>query len=75
MIGTVGGDDAVNPSHYTRLSPEPITAIEGWGLGYSLGCVVKYIARAGKKTPDRLTDLRKARWYLDREIQALQKQP
>lgn len=60
--------DPVNPNHYRLLKPEPIDAIEGWRLGYHLGCCVKYIARAGRKTPDVLTDLKKARWYLDREI-------
>jgi hypothetical protein len=44
------------------------TAIDSWGLGFCLGNVVKYIARAGKKG-DRLTDLLKARQYLEHEIQ------
>ena len=60
--------DPVNPQHYKGLNPEPINAIEGWHLDYHLGCCVKYIARAGRKSPDVLTDLKKARWYLDREI-------
>ena len=42
--------------------------IEAWGLGFCLGNTVKYIARAGKKG-SRLTDLRKAVWYLNREIE------
>jgi hypothetical protein len=64
--------DPINaPSHYTFAGEmyEPISVIEAWELGYNLGCSVKYIARAGRKTKDRLTDLKKARWYLDREIQ------
>ena len=60
--------DPINPQHYKGLTPEPINAIEGWHLSYHLGNAVKYIARAGHKTPDVLTDLKKARWYLDREI-------
>ena len=47
---------------------EAIKVIESWGLGFCLGNTLKYIARAGHKG-DRLEDLRKARWYLDREIQ------
>jgi len=60
--------DPVNPSHYRDLKPEPIDVIEGWNLGFHLGNAVKYIARAGRKTPDGLGDLRKAAWYLQREI-------
>ena len=41
------------------------------GLGFNLGNVVKYIARAGYKTADSLQDLRKAAWYLDREIKRI----
>jgi hypothetical protein len=61
-------DNPVNPHHYADLRPEPIDAIEGWFLNFHLGTVVKYVARADKKTPDGLVDLEKARWYLDREI-------
>ena len=62
--------DPVNrPSHYTAGGVEVIDAIEAWGLGFALGNAVKYIARAGKKDPSKtIEDLRKARWYLDREI-------
>lgn len=60
-------DDATNPAHYRERSPEPIDVIEGWGLGFHLGNAIKYVARAGRKG-DRLEDLRKGRWYLDREI-------
>jgi len=60
--------DPINhPPHYTHGDIEPIDAIEAWGLGFCLGNVVKYIARAGHKG-DRLEDLKKARWYLEREI-------
>ena len=62
--------DPVNrPSHYTAGGIEVIDAIEAWGLGFALGNAVKYIARAGKKDPSKtVEDLRKARWYLDREV-------
>ena len=65
--------DAINnPQHYGGdANPyEAIKVIEAWALGFHLGNVVKYIARAGKKDPAReLEDLKKARWYLDREIE------
>jgi hypothetical protein len=58
-----------HPAHYTAGGVETIDAIEAWGLGFCLGNAVKYISRAGKKDPSKtLEDLRKARWYLDREI-------
>ena len=61
--------EAVNhPDYYKRGGVEAIDAIEAWGLGFNLGNVVKYVARAGHKTADGLRDLRKAAWYLDREI-------
>jgi hypothetical protein len=59
--------DPIRPAHYLSSGLEPITAIEAWGLGFNLGNSVKYIARAGKKG-DALEDLKKAAWYLQREI-------
>lgn len=67
-------DDKVNsPDHYTSGGIETIDFIEAKGLGYHLGNVVKYISRAGKKHSRVLEDLRKARWYLDREISRLER--
>ena len=58
------------PGHYNTVDPtyEPIKVIEAWGLDFSLGNVLKYIARAGRKG-DTLEDLNKALWYLHRAIQ------
>lgn len=58
-----------HPAHYGGADNpyEAIKVIEAWNLGFRLGNSVKYISRAGKKG-DVLTDLKKARWYLDREI-------
>lgn len=50
---------------------EPIAVIEEFGLCHHLACVVKYIARAGRKT-SALNDLLKANWYLDCEIKRCQ---
>lgn len=61
-------EDGINhPSHYTRGKIEVIDFIEDQQLPYHLGNVIKYIARAGYKG-DKLEDLKKARWYLDRYI-------
>ena len=60
--------DAVNnPAHYTVGGIETIDFIEAKKLGYNLGNVVKYITRADHKD-NKLEDLRKAQWYLEREV-------
>lgn len=63
------------PAHYGgEDNPyEVIKVIEAWKLdgSFCLGNAVKYIARAGKKPDVRaVEDLKKARWYLDRQISA-----
>ena len=65
-----------HPDHYGGvLNPyEAIKVIEAWALGFHLGNVIKYISRAGKKQPDLLTDLKKAKWYLDRAINNIENQ-
>lgn len=65
--------DPINsPAHYAEgRSYEPIDVIEDWELGYHLGNALKYISRAGRKQ-NQLEDLKKARWYLDREISSLE---
>ena len=66
-------NDPINPNHYKQHGIETIDIIEAWELNYRLGNVVKYISRAGLKGSTTVTnmyleDLKKARWYLDREI-------
>lgn len=67
MYGNIEHDAVNHPSHYTRGNIEVIDFIEDQQLPYHLGNVIKYIARAGYKG-DKLEDLKKARWYLDRYI-------
>jgi folate-dependent phosphoribosylglycinamide formyltransferase PurN len=63
-------DDLVNhPPHYKAGGVETIDFIEAKDLNYRLGNVVKYVTRAEKKG-NPIEDLKKARWYLDREINA-----
>lgn len=58
-----------SPTHYARLEPQPITVIEAWELNFHRGQVVKYVSRAGHKGGEsELDDLKKAAWYLQREI-------
>jgi hypothetical protein len=65
-----------HPPHYGgEGNPyEAIKVIEAWKLDFSLGNVIKYISRAGKKNPSLIEDLKKARWYLDRFISNLEKE-
>lgn len=67
-------DDNVNhPSHYASGKIEVIDFIEDKGLGFHLGNAIKYISRAGKKDPDKtIEDLRKAIWYINRQISLLE---
>ena len=69
-------DDPVNhPAHYTK-HPSGVECIEiaKW-YDFCIGNCIKYIWRAGLKSESGMTDnakkledLKKARWYLDKEI-------
>jgi hypothetical protein len=68
--------DKVEPAHYCDMKPEPLEVIEDWSLGFCLGNVVKYVARAGKKPGESaLDDLKKAAQYLARHIARLEQKP
>jgi hypothetical protein len=61
--------DEINPSHYRGFSngAQVIDIVER--LNFNRGNAIKYIARAGRKEgAETRTDLEKARWYLQREI-------
>lgn len=61
-------NDAVNhPKHYTS-HPSGVECIDiAEHYGFCIGNAIKYLWRAGLKT-DAVEDLKKARWYLEREI-------
>lgn len=65
------GDKVDHPAHYNQHPSgiECIDVVEH--MNFNLGNAVKYIWRAGLKSPDALTDLEKARWYIEREMQRL----
>lgn len=65
-----GKDNVNHPAHYKVGGIETIDFIEAKSLGYNLGNVVKYITRADHKG-SLIEDLKKARWYLNREISKL----
>lgn len=74
-------NDVVNhPTHYTDGGIEAIDYIEAKKLGFNLGNVIKYVSRCGHKKSKgisqdakALQDLKKAAWYLDREIKLREK--
>ena len=64
---TCKGKERVNhPSHYNK-GIETIDYIESWNMDFNIGNVIKYVTRAGHKD-NKLEDLEKAKWYLEREI-------
>jgi hypothetical protein len=64
----LNSDSIINhPSHYTQGEYEVIDVIEDWNLGFHLSNALKYIARANYKG-EREQDLRKAIWYIEREL-------
>ena len=65
-------DNVNHPPHYKAGGIETIDFIEAKSLNYNLGNVVKYITRADHKG-NKLEDLQKAQWYLNREIKNLSK--
>jgi hypothetical protein len=64
--------DAVNhPKHYTShpSGVECIAITEH--MNFCVGNAIKYLWRAGLKSDSPVEDLRKARWYIEREIARL----
>jgi hypothetical protein len=72
-IASVQGGDPINPTHYKShpSGVECVTIAEHFN--FCLGNALKYLWRAGLKD-DAIVDLKKARWYLDREIARLELQ-
>jgi hypothetical protein len=67
----VKADPVNHPEHYKVGGIETIDFIEAKGLGYNLGNVIKYISRADHKD-EKLENLKKAQWYLNREVGKLE---
>lgn len=62
--------DAINPDHYKQYAGFEVIEITEQ-LNFCRGNVVKYVLRAGHKD-DALQDLRKAEWYIKREIERIE---
>ena len=65
-----------NSEYYGKENPfESIKIIDYYNLDFSLGNVIKYVLRAGKKPgEDALKDLKKAYDYLGHKIELLSKE-
>lgn len=63
-------DPICHPDHYTWIDGIECLDVAKW-FPYCSGCAIKYIWRAGRKgtEDDALNDLRKAIFYLNREIE------
>ena len=59
-----------HPIHY-NMGIEAIDYIESHSMNFNIGNVIKYITRAKHKGTE-LQDLKKALWYLQREIANLE---
>ena len=63
-------DPLNHPKHYTE-HPSGVECIEiTEHMNFCVGNAIKYLWRAGLKG-EQIEDLRKARWYIDREIARL----
>lgn len=70
ILGRVGvlPDPVEHPAHYTN-HPSGVECIQiTEHMGFCLGNAIKYIWRADEKG-DAIEDLRKAKWYIEREIE------
>lgn len=64
---TADSDPVNNPPHYTS-HPSGVECIQiTEHMGFNLGNAIKYIWRADRKGQAEI-DLKKARWYIDREL-------
>ena len=71
-VASAFGQNINHPKHYGGdTTYEHIKVVEAWGLSYALGSATKYICRVGKKG-DALENLKKARFWIEREITRLE---
>ena len=59
---------AKGPTYYQRGSCDVWDFIREQGLNFHLGNAIKYIARAGYKTKNKIEDIEKAIHYLENEL-------
>ena len=65
-------DEVNHPAHYTAYEGFEVIQLTEQ-MNFNRGNAVKYIARAGLKSYDtEILDLKKARWYIQREIDRME---
>lgn len=62
-----------SPEYYNFSNIQPLDAAIAWGFDYLRGSALKYMVRAGKKTPDPREDINKAIFYLNRYVEEYDK--
>lgn len=63
--------DPINPDHY-RCHPSGVECIQiTEHMNFNLGNAIKYVWRAGLKGESKSEDLKKALWYIERELKRL----
>ena len=65
--------DNINPDHYKKHKSGVHCVDIAEHFDFNLGNTIKYIWRAGIKSNNKIEDLKKAEWYLQREIKRLEK--
>lgn len=75
MIGDDRSETVNHPAHYNGhpSGVECVDIVEHYG--FNVGNAIKYLWRAGLKSKDPIEDLKKAAWYVNREIERLCKPP
>ncbi|WP_201353832.1 DUF3310 domain-containing protein [Hydrogenimonas urashimensis] len=73
-IGNKDQDNPIEPKHYTEMAISPLEYIEanekeGWS--WAIMNVIKYVSRHKRK--NGIEDLKKAAWYLQHEIERLER--
>lgn len=66
-------DNVNRPKHY-NIHPSGVQCIEiTQHMNFCLGNAIKYLWRAGDKHESPVEDLKKAVWYINKEIERLEK--
>ena len=73
LVQKLDDNTTSTPTHY-QGTIQPIDLINAQDLNFNLGNVVKYVCRAGKKQGENvLSDLEKAKNYINYEIERIKK--